>query len=37
MVTPRANFLKKKQTPEEYYRSELFSINPELATPDPEV
>ena len=30
MVTPRANFLAKKQTPEEYYRSELFSINPEL-------
>jgi len=30
MVTPRANFLKKKQTPDEYYRSELFSINPEL-------
>jgi flavin-dependent dehydrogenase len=30
MVTPRAEFLEKKQTPEEYYRSELFSINPEL-------
>ena len=30
MVTPRADFLKKKQTPEEFYRSELFSINPEI-------
>ncbi len=30
MVTPRANFVEKKQTPEEYYRSELFKINPEI-------
>ncbi|MEO8438940.1 MAG: FAD-dependent monooxygenase [Spartobacteria bacterium] len=30
MVTPRAKFLEKKQTPEEYYRSELFNINPEI-------
>ena len=30
MVTPRAKFIEKKQTPEEYYRSELFNINPEI-------
>jgi|KBSMisStandDraft_5_1062788.scaffolds.fasta_scaffold276366_1 FADH2-dependent halogenase len=30
MVTPRAKFLEKKQTPEEYFRSEVFNINPEI-------
>lgn len=30
MVTPRAMFLEKKQTPEEYFRSEVFNINPEI-------
>ncbi len=30
LVTPRADFLAKKQTPEEFFRSDLFSINPEL-------
>jgi flavin-dependent dehydrogenase len=30
MVTPRDEFTKKKQTPDEYFRSELFSINPEI-------
>lgn len=30
MVTPRAKFVEKKQTPEEYYRSELHNINPEI-------
>lgn len=30
MVTPRAEFLAKKQTPEEYFRSEVFNINPEI-------
>lgn len=30
MVTPRDEFTKKKQTPEEYFRTELFNINPEI-------
>ena len=30
MVTPRAKFLEKKQTPEEYFRSEVYNINPEI-------
>ncbi|MDQ3197886.1 MAG: FAD-dependent oxidoreductase [Verrucomicrobiota bacterium] len=30
MVTPRDSFTEKKQTPEEYFRSELFNINPEI-------
>jgi 1H-pyrrole-2-carbonyl-[peptidyl-carrier protein] brominase len=30
MVTPRARFLEKKQSPEEYFRSEVFNINPEI-------
>jgi flavin-dependent dehydrogenase len=30
MVTPRDEFTKKKQTPEKYFRSEIFSINPEI-------
>lgn len=37
MVTPRAKFTEKKQTPEEYYRSELHSINPEIARRLPEL
>lgn len=30
MVTPRADFLAKKQTPEEFFRSDIYTINPEL-------
>ena len=30
MVTPREKFTAKKQTPEEYFRSEIFNINPEI-------
>ena len=30
MVTPNADFLAKKQTPEEFFRNELYDINPEL-------
>jgi len=30
MVTPRADFLAKKQTPEEFFRNELYDINPEI-------
>jgi flavin-dependent dehydrogenase len=37
MVTPRANFLEKKQTPEEYFRSEVFSINPEIGRRIPQL
>src|SRR6266704_4703006 len=29
MVTPRADFLAKKQTPEEFFRNELYNINSE--------
>ncbi len=31
IVAPRATFTEKQQTPEEYYRSELHAINPEIA------
>ncbi len=37
MVTPRDEFTKKKQTPEEYFRSELFNINPEIGRRVPEL
>src|SRR5256886_12674632 len=30
MVTPRSDFLEKKQTPEEFFRNELYNINPEI-------
>ncbi len=30
MVTPRDTFTEKQHTPEEYFRSELFKINPEI-------
>jgi 1H-pyrrole-2-carbonyl-[peptidyl-carrier protein] brominase len=30
MVTPNEDFLAKKQTPEEFFRNELYDINPEL-------
>ena len=30
MVTPRADFLAKKQTPEEFFREDLYTINPEV-------
>src|SRR6266568_2168541 len=30
MVTPRSDFLAKKQTPEEFFRNELYNINPEI-------
>jgi 1H-pyrrole-2-carbonyl-[peptidyl-carrier protein] brominase len=30
IVTPNAEFLAKKQTPEEFFRNELYDINPEL-------
>jgi flavin-dependent dehydrogenase len=30
MVTPRAQYLEKKQTPEQYFRSQVYSINPEI-------
>jgi len=30
MVTPNADFLAKKQTPEEFFRNELYDINPEV-------
>ena len=31
LVTPRADFLREKQTPEEFFRKDLFNINPELS------
>jgi flavin-dependent dehydrogenase len=37
MVTPRADFLAKKQTPEEFFRSDIYSINPELKRRLPEL
>src|SRR4030095_4719335 len=37
MVTPRADFLEKKQTAEEFFRSELYNINPELRRRIPEM
>ena len=37
MVTPNADFLAKKQTPEEFFRNELYDINPELRNRIPEL
>ena len=37
MVTPRADFLEKKQTPEEFFRNELYNINPEIRRRIPEM
>jgi 1H-pyrrole-2-carbonyl-[peptidyl-carrier protein] brominase len=37
MVTPRADFLAKKQTPEEFFRNELYDINPEIRLRIPEM
>ncbi len=37
MVTPRADFLAKKQTPEEFFRNELYDINPEIRNRIPEM
>jgi len=37
MVTPRADFLAKKQTPEEFFRNELYNINPEVRRRMPEM
>src|SRR5438128_3191674 len=37
MVTPRADLLAKKQTPEEFFRNELYDINPELRNRIPEM
>jgi 1H-pyrrole-2-carbonyl-[peptidyl-carrier protein] brominase len=30
LVTPRADFVAKKQTPEEYFRAEVYAISPEI-------
>jgi flavin-dependent dehydrogenase len=37
MVTPNADFLAKKQTPEEFFRSELYDINQELRNRIPDL
>jgi len=37
MVTPRADFLAKKQTPEEFFRNEFYNINPEVRRRIPEM
>src|SRR5947209_4978123 len=37
MVTPRADFLEKKQTPEEFFRNALYNINPEVRRRMPEM
>src|SRR6266496_1090328 len=37
MVTPRADFLEKKQTPEEFFRHQLYNINPEIRRHIPEM
>jgi len=37
MVTLRADFLEKKQTPEEFFRNELYNINPEIRRRIPEM
>src|SRR5439155_8138068 len=37
MVTPNADFLAKKQTPEEFFRNELYNINPNLRNRIPEL
>lgn len=31
LVTPRADYLQKKQSPEEFFQNDLFTINPELS------
>ena len=37
MVTPHADFLAKKQTPEEFFRNELYDINAEIRNRIPEL
>src|SRR6266581_1555698 len=37
MVTPNEDFLAKKQTPEEFFRNELYDINPEIRNRIPEL
>ena len=37
LVVPRADFLDKKQTPEEFFRSDLDKINPEIPRRIPEM
>ena len=37
LVTPRADYLAKEQSPEEFFRSDLFKINPELVRRIPEL
>jgi 2-polyprenyl-6-methoxyphenol hydroxylase-like FAD-dependent oxidoreductase len=37
MVTPNADFLAKKQTPKEFFRNELYDINPELRNRIPDL
>src|SRR5438477_4310376 len=37
MVTPNADFLAKKQTPKEFFRNELYDVNPELRNRIPEM
>jgi flavin-dependent dehydrogenase len=37
MVTPRADFLEKKQTREEFFRDGLYNINPEIRRRIPEM
>ncbi|MGH7981639.1 MAG: NAD(P)/FAD-dependent oxidoreductase [Candidatus Udaeobacter sp.] len=37
MVTPNADFLAKRQTPEQFFRNELYDINPELRNRIPEM
>jgi flavin-dependent dehydrogenase len=37
MVTPGEEFVRKKQTPEEYFRSELFNISPEIGRRIPQL
>jgi FADH2-dependent halogenase len=37
MVTPGEEFVRKKQTPEEYFRSELYNINPEIGRRIPQL
>jgi len=37
MVTPNADFLAKRQTPEEFFRNELYDINPEIRNRIPEL
>jgi 1H-pyrrole-2-carbonyl-[peptidyl-carrier protein] brominase len=37
MVTPRTDFMAKKQTPKEFFRNELYDINPEIRNRIPEL